>query len=197
MAHRKWEKGLPQVRTVWEAGGENVVRDVEPTPSRAVVIRPEEEAYHTMNEIIKYSGAIKVYYIHVGQLLKKARDEKHWEVLGFDGWWEYLRDLGISVDGARKMIGVIEHVLTQPFVDGTETPTWTAMVRLLPMAREGKLTKEVWEDAKVLHDADLRRTLGHNLPTQDSDVTCPLCGGTFKRKEKDERVTDAITKGTG
>lgn len=155
-------------------------RDIEPRSSNPDPVKPEELAYHTMNEIMKHIGAIKVYYIHVGQLLKKARDEKHWEILGYEAWWEYLRDLGISKDMARKMIEVVEKVLTLPFVEGSETPSWTSMIRLLPLAKEGKLTKEIWEDAKVMHDSDLRRTLGHNVITPSKEITCPLCGGSFK-----------------
>jgi hypothetical protein len=158
-----------------------------------VTISAEEQAFHTMNEIIKYIGAVKVYYIHVGQLLKQARDEEHWLLLGFEAWWEYLRDLGISTDAARKMIEVVEHILTLPFIEGTETPSWTAMVRLLPLAKEGKLTKEVWEDAKVMHDADLRRTLGHTVPPASGvDIQCPICGGTFKYKERSGKIQTTV-----
>jgi len=158
-------------------------RDIAPKDSRMTVVSSKEEkAYATQQEIRKFTGAIKTYYIHVGQLLKQARDEEHWILLGYEAWWEYLRDLGIEKAAARKMIEVVEYVLTLPFVEGTETPNWTSMVRLLPLAKEGKLTQELWEDAKVQHDSDLRRTLGHNVVKLDKDIQCPLCGGTFKIK---------------
>ena len=158
-------------------------RDTAPKDSRVTVVTSaEEKAYAVKQEIEKFSGAIKTYYIHIGQLLKQARDEEHWLLLGYEAWWEYLRELGIEKAAARKMIEVVEYVLTLPFVDGTETPGWTSMVRLLPLAKEGKLTQELWEDAKVLHDSDLRRELGHNIPKLDQDIVCPLCGGTFKIK---------------
>lgn len=150
---------------------------------------PEEKAYAVQEEIRKFSGAIKVYYIHIGQLLKQARDEEHWLTLGFEAWWEYLRDLGISKDMARKMIEVVEHVLTLPFVNGAEsdTPGWTAMVRLIPLAKNNTLTEEIWEAAKVQHDSDLRRTLGHHVPVSSGvEIQCPLCGGTFKYREHKE-----------
>lgn len=158
-------------------------RDTAPKDSRVTVVTSaEEKAYAVKQEIEKFSGAIKTYYIHIGQLLKQARDEEHWLLLGYEAYWEYLRDLGIEKAAARKMIEVVEYVLTLPFVDGTETPGWTSMVRLLPLAKEGKLTQELWEDAKVLHDSDLRRELGHNIPKLDQDIQCPLCGGTFQIK---------------
>lgn len=163
-------------------------RDTKPKDARvAIVTTKEEKAYATFQEIQKFSGAIKTYYIHIGELLKQARDEEQWLDLGYEAWWEYLRDLGIAKDAARKMIEVVEYVLTLPFVQGAETPGWTNMVRLIPLAREGKLTQELWEEAKVQHDSDLRRTLGHHVPVASGvDLTCPLCGGTFKYKERKE-----------
>jgi hypothetical protein len=149
------------------------------------VLSREDLAYAVKCKIQEYSGAIKVSYIIVGKLLKQARDEEHWITLGYEAWWEYLRDLGISKDMARKMIEVVEHVLTLPFVDESDTPGWTAMVRLIAHAKDGRLTEEIWDAAKVQHDADLRRTLGHSVPVASGvDIQCPLCGGTFKYKER-------------
>jgi hypothetical protein len=127
----------------------------------------------------------------MGEHLKEARDNRHWDTLGFDGWTDYVADLGLTLDQSAKMIGIVEYIVPLPFVKTTEPDVikWSTMVRLLPMARRGELDEETWREAILLSEADLRRMLGHTVTTPEGiEVMCPNCGNKFKpwQKEKDE-----------
>jgi len=69
------------------------------------------------------------------------------------------------------------------------------LVRLIPVARKGELTDELWKMAldPTVSDRDLRQRLGHNVEassaTTDGDgeepyieVECPRCGNTWLLK---------------
>ena len=160
-----------------------------PTPNSTKKLNPIERAQFVQAAVRKYGTAICACYLEIGGLLKEAKDNRHWDVLGFDGWVDYTADLGLTIDQASKMIGIVEYVIPLPFVKTTEPDVikWSTMIRLLPIARKGELTEEMWREAVLLSEADLRRMLGHSVTTPEgAEVTCPQCGARFKPWQKVE-----------
>ena len=127
-------------------------------------------------------------FLAIGVLLKRARDERHWQVLEMESFQIYIDELDLpwGYKHCISLIGIVEHIASLPFVtdEAMEYLGVSKLIRLLPAAREGKLTKEDWEFSKVHSDMIVRDYVGHST---DRQVSCPNCGHSFpipKRKEK-------------
>jgi len=126
----------------------------------------------------------------MAKLLKRAKDERHWDALGKETWVSYLDELDIHPDKAQKMIRIVEELIALPFVSdaGAILMGETKCIRLLPMAGKGELQEWFWVIALEDRDIDLRARLGHNVEVEtERYVTCGNCGASVlvpKRKEK-------------
>lgn len=154
------------------------------TKENTSVITPLEDAQTMVSRIQSISRETIGCFLQLGLCLKEAKEKRHWDILGFDGWDEYLEDLGLRVDAAAKLIDVVTYVWALPFVQATDPLKLkeTTLIRLIPMARRGELTEEKWAHAITLRDSDLRILLGHEVePRQGTprEIRCPRCGNSF------------------
>jgi hypothetical protein len=127
-------------------------------------------------------------FLKIGQLLYTAREKGEWTILHYESFKEYIEDLALpmqnSYSWSTRLINIYEYMVKQM---GLEEKVLAEigvakLTRLLPLARNGKLTKEVIDAALTLSDLDLREALGHNVKSNEGSsdspdlIICSRCG---------------------
>lgn len=144
----------------------------------------EKKALKTRTQILQLATEAQATFLEMRKLLYEAREEAQWSVLRYESYKEYIEDLGLpmtnSYSWATRLVGIYEYMVVKMGLSNEDLIQIgvAKLSRLLPAAREGKLTAELIEQAKVLSDMDLRVELGHNVGggSADTAIVCPRCG---------------------
>lgn len=159
----------------------------------------EKTAFERRLHIMQLAQGAQSMFLKMGALLYQVREEGEWSIMNYESFNEYIEDLKLpmqnSYSWATRLIGIYEYLVKDMQLPETiliEIGV-AKLTRLLPAAREGRLTMDLIEQAKALSDMDLRAFLGHNVDSgSDSDekpdmIICPRCGDQFNAK-KAQRV---------
>lgn len=138
---------------------------------------------------------ITLDFIEMARLLQTVEDQHLWDV-EHESYWEFLEDCGLTSDQARKMVEVARHVLPVLTNDQAKEMGRTKLVRLIPIAKGGKLDEEMVSKAVVLSDRHLRQEMGHAVVEPiEQKLKCPQCGFMvplgFKKVEREEPAINA------
>jgi len=168
------------------------------TETAAVALSNEQRqdlALKAKARIQELQQGITTDFIEMARLLQAVEDQHLWDV-EHESYWEFLEDCGLTTDQARKMVEVARHVLPSLSDAQAREMGKTKLVRLLPIARIGKLDAEMVGKAIVLSDRHLRQEMGHTIiePTEQK-IKCPQCGYMvplgYKRSQMQEPVASA------
>jgi len=150
-----------------------------------------KNAYQNRLHVMQLARGAQAAFLQMGALLYDAREHGEWTILRYETFREYIEDLGLpmqnSYSWATRLIGIHEYlVLKMNLPDTILLEIGVAkLTRLLPAAREDRLTMDMVESAKKLSDIDLREMLGHNVGgggDQTDMIICPRCGETINAK---------------
>lgn len=149
------------------------------TETVALALSPQQRqdlAVKAKARLQELQQVITMDFIEMARVLQTVEDQHLWDV-EHDSYWEFLEDCGLTSDQARKMVEVARHVLPAISDDQAKEMGRTKLVRLIPIAKSGKLDEEMVSKAVVLSDRHLRQEMGHALiePT-DQKIKCPQCG---------------------
>jgi len=153
---------------------------------------PEKTAWHNRLHIMQLAQTAQSTFLKMGALMYKAQEAGEWTILHYESFREYIDDLGLpmsnSYSWATRLIGIYEFLAVKMGIpEKILIEIGVAkLTRLLPAAREDRLTMEMLEQAKALSDLDLRETLGHNVggggDTKPDIIVCPRCGESFNQR---------------
>lgn len=145
----------------------------------------EKQALQTKLHIEQLALKAQVTFLKMGQLLYDARENADWSILKYESFKEYVEDMDLpttsSYSWVSRLIGIYQYLVVGMGLSQKELSLIgvAKLSRLLPLAKEGKLTTEIIEKAKELSDIDLREELGHSVGDSrdtDTSVICPRCG---------------------
>ena len=155
--------------------------------------KAEKGAWENRVHIMQLAQSAQSTFLKMGSLMYKAREDADWTILSYESFKEYIEDLGLpmqnSYSWATRLIGIYEYLAVKMNIpEKILIEIGVAkLTRLLPLARDGALTMDMLEQAKILSDLDLRAMLGHDVEgggeAKPDYVVCPRCGNSFDQKK--------------
>ena len=121
------------------------------------------DIYATVKEIF-------VNFLKLGLLLYNCKEHSYFNAAGFDNFKDFVQAINLEWTQATRLVGIAELVLTQRISsEAVMEIGYSKMCYLLPRFRDGTITEEKVELAKVAPQADLRRELGYRMPDDERD----------------------------
>ena len=147
----------------------------------------ESVAQKHKSEIEELAVLAEVTFLKMGHLLYDARIQGEWSILHYESYREYIEDLKLPMTNSYSWAtrSIYEYLVAKMGLDQKLLAEIgvAKLTRLLPLARNGELTQEVIEAARILSDLDLRASLGHQVGDGGGEeellVICPRCGEQF------------------
>lgn len=194
---------------VIECGEFVPAKTADETPSTAVATNTvqegsehEKKAFERQLEIKQLALGAESIFLQMGQLLYDAREAADWTTFRYDNFKQYIENLELpmsnSYSWATRLLNIWEFFVVKFKPNhkalvklGFETTEAlyvkigvAKLTRLLPVARDSKLTLALLEKALILSDRDLRALLGEGDGEGGGDesatetIVCPHCGAT-------------------
>ena len=154
-----------------------------------------QELLAVQNDLLikEHLRAVGINFLVIGKLLNESRNNLYWQVLGYDRMQDYVENPELSLPSwswACRLMDIWQFIV-MPKLEGVDYERLlealsevgvSKLTRMLPAARDGRLTEDDWEAAKILSDRDLQRHF-RNKPEpatksrqDESGVYCPRCG---------------------
>ena len=147
---------------------------------------PLEEALETRKYLYTIKYRLHWHFIELGRILCFVKERRHWDTLRNESWVGYLDEVGINKDQADKLMRVIKHLASLPFVSDEDMMKLgpARCEHLVGAARRGEITVENWPEIMALEtDIEVRSFVGHNVDLSKT-ITCPHCGYEFTPPRK-------------